>query len=78
MDSGKILYHVFFYDGTHYYFGSISAIFDRFTSKDIGVTKESLWNYGVGVGRPYINSICTVQKGVLVRKKGNRKNPFVR
>lgn len=56
----------------HYYFGSIAAIYMEFTPKQLGVSKHRLWSFKITHEKPYKNKICTVRKGVLCRKKGNR------
>lgn len=73
-ESGKKLYHVKFGDDTHAYFGSIAAIFDKFTPEMLGVSKSRLWSFGITPERPYRNKVCTIYKGEIHRKKGNRKN----
>ena len=46
------------YNGQHYYFGSLSAIYTKFSPKDLGIAlKEE---------KPYQNSLCTIRKGFLI------------
>ena len=45
--------HVCLGDDRHYYFGSVAAIFDRFTPDELGVSLPTLWNYGLAPDRPY-------------------------
>lgn len=66
------LYHVYFGGEKHYYFGSISAIYDLFTPEQMGVTKFRLWSYGIKLDKPYRNRKCIIYKGTICRKKGNR------
>lgn len=73
-ERGKKLYHVKFSDDTHAYFGSIAAIFDTFPPEKLGVSKFRLWSFGITQERPYRNKICTIYRGEIQRKKGNRKN----
>lgn len=54
------------YGGQHYYFGSLSAIYTKFSSKELGVALGTLRNYGLGKERPYKNSQCIIRKGILV------------
>lgn len=61
-----------FIDPLSPFFGSIASIFETFTPEQIGVSKSRLWSYGITPERPYKNKICTISKGVIVRKKGNR------
>ncbi|BAR48165.1 hypothetical protein TF3313_0586 [Tannerella forsythia 3313] len=70
--NGDTIYHVRFGDESNHYFGSISAIYDRFTSEQIGISKQSLWNYGIRRNKPYKGRKCEIYKGIIHRKKGNR------
>lgn len=70
--NGDTIYHVIF-DGKHYYFGSVAAIYDRFTPAQLGITMASLWNYDIEGDKPYSNKKCIVYKGLIHRKTKNRK-----
>ena len=76
-ESGKKVYHVKLGDDIHSYFGSISAIFDKFTPEQLGVSLSRLWQVDITPERPYRNKICTIYRGEIQRKKGNRKNSRV-
>jgi hypothetical protein len=52
--------------GQHFYFGSLTAIYTRFTKEQLGVALGTLRNYRVAGDKPYQNSKCTIRKGVLV------------
>lgn len=56
-----------------YYFGSKAGIFDVFSSKDIGINLQDLWNTNLEK-EPYLyeNSKCIIRLGNLHRKKTNR------
>lgn len=71
--NGNTIYHVKFSDDSHAYFGSIAAIFDTFTPERLGVSKSRLWSFGITPERPYRNKICTIYRGEIHRKRGNRK-----
>ncbi len=71
--NGNTIYHVQFKNGGNYYFGSVAAIYDTFTPEQINVSKSRLWSFGITIDRPYRNKICTIYKGEIFRKKGNRK-----
>lgn len=75
MSNGKTIYHVSFGDDANYYFGSIAAIFDHFTPSELGVSLARLYDVAITPEKPYKNDMCIIRKGVLVRKKTNRKNP---
>lgn len=66
--TGRTIYHVILAD-RHYYFGSVAAIYDTFTSQDLGVSKTRLWSYGIKADKPYRNKVCTIYRGELQRKK---------
>lgn len=51
------------YNEQHYYFGSLSAIYTKFSSKDLGIALGTLRNYGLKEEKPYQNSLCTIRKG---------------
>ena len=74
--NGNTIYHVKFGDDTHAYLGSIAAIFDTFTPERLGVSKSRLWSFGITPERPYRNKICTIYRGEIQRKKGNRKMKY--
>ena len=71
--NGDKIYHIRFGDDDNHYFGSIAAIFDTFTPKEIGVSKSRLWSFGIKPNHPYRNKICTIYSGILHRKKTDRK-----
>ncbi|MFB5946113.1 hypothetical protein [Albibacterium profundi] len=59
-------------DGTrrkNFYFGSLSAIFDRFTPQQIGCKVENLWNLKLSGEKAYTSKTCTISVGEIVRKK---------
>lgn len=53
-------------DGSHHYFGSLAAIYEKFTREEVGITYGSLRGYGLTAEHPYSNKLCTIRKGVLV------------
>ena len=70
---GNTLFHLQFKStGIDHYFGSIAAIYDRFTAKDLGVGRTRLYDFDIEEDKPYTNKICTIKKSVLHRKPGNR------
>lgn len=54
------------YLGVHHYFGSLSAIYTRFSASELGISLGSLRNYGVREDKPYLNRHCIIRKGILV------------
>ena len=73
--NGTKIYHVSFGDDDNHYFGSIAAIFNHFTPQQLGVSASRLWNYGITATKPYRNDKVIIRRGVIHRKKTNRKNP---
>jgi len=68
------VYHVHFFDNKmlkqDYYFGSISAIFEVFTIKQIGIQASSLYNFRLNeIKNPiYQNNICRIRKDIVISK----------
>lgn len=71
------IYHIEFHDAIcvngnedkHFYFGSKAAIYDTFTSDQIGITYNYLRS-GIHLENgPYSNSKCIIRLGVLRRKE---------
>lgn len=52
-----------------------AAIYDHFTPHELGVSASRLWNYGITEQKPYRNNKVIIRRGVIQRKKTNRKNP---
>lgn len=50
----------------HYYFGSKAAIFQRFTSEQMGITYYSLKNICITKDKPYVNRQCIIRQGELI------------
>lgn len=75
----KTIVHVEFHSGplkgTHKYFGSIAAIFDDIDRVQLGTSRQMLYRFNIEVGKPYTNKVCTIRKGIIHRKMGNRKPP---
>lgn len=61
----RTVIHVTYMD-EHYYFGSFSAVYTRFTAAELNVALGTLRNYGVKEGKPYVNSKCVIRKGTLI------------
>lgn len=66
--------HVEFHPtGKHSYFGSIAAIFEVYTTEEIGITQHYLYDYDIDTDKPYTNKFVTIRKGPIHRKK-QKKN----
>lgn len=59
---------------TEYYFGSISAIYDRFTPEQIGCSKLTLWTHKLAPDKPKATAKCIISKHTLSRKPQNKKS----
>lgn len=73
--NGMTIYHVSFGDDDNHYFGSLAAVFDRFTAQELGVSLSRLYDCNIIPEKPYRNKKVIIRKGTLHRKKTNRKNP---
>lgn len=73
--NGKTIYHVSFGDDENFYFGSLAAVYDRFTPSELGVSLARLYDVAITPEKPYRNDKCIIRKGILQRKKTNRKAP---
>lgn len=51
---------------SHYYFGSLAAIYEKFSKEEIGISYGSLRNYGLSSEKPYKNKLCIIRKGYLI------------
>jgi hypothetical protein len=51
----------------HYYFGSISALYEQFTRLEIGVAQQTLYN--LWKDEPYATKKAILRKGRLIQKK---------
>ena len=58
--------------GNDYYFGSVAAIYSKFTKEELGVSYGSLRNYGITPDKPYSNAKVTIKEGTLISAKGMR------
>ena len=73
------VYHLHFKDENmqkkDYYFGSISAIFEVFPKKIIGIQASSLYNLKLdeNTNPIYENSKCFIRKDVLISKSQSVK-----
>jgi hypothetical protein len=51
----------------HYYFGSISAMFEHFSRQEIGVALQTLYN--TWKEETYVTDKAVIRKGRLIQKK---------
>ncbi len=63
----------------HYYYGSMTAIFEYWSPDDLGVTLRKLYEHKLSKSHPYENDKCIIHQGIVMRKtqKPHAKfNPF--
>lgn len=63
----KVFHVHLIYEKKNYYFGSISAIFDVLTEKEIGITKNSLLHAGMTDGSCKITKRAMIIQSHLIR-----------
>lgn len=51
----------------HYYFGSISAMYEHYSRQDLGVASQTLYN--IWKDEPYVTDMAVIRKGRLIQKK---------
>lgn len=54
---------------TDFFFTSLAAIYDRFSTEDIGCKVSRLWNLKISPDKPYVGRKCTITKEPVQRKK---------
>ena len=56
----------------HFYFGSQAAIYEVFSTSQVGISYKSLTNSYNLMEKPYENGKCIIRMGRLYRKHTNR------
>lgn len=59
----------FFEPKETFYFGSLAAIYEAFTPKQVGCKIEALWAARITFGQPKATKKCLVSKHRLLRKR---------
>lgn len=59
-------------NGEHHYYGSIKRMCADYGSETLGVSYNTLRNYGLKIDKPYTNARCTIRKGVLLSQPDKR------
>lgn len=57
---------------THYYFGSLKAIYDEFPLERLGISYNSLKNIRLTQEKCFKNNFCIIRIGVLKSTESNR------
>lgn len=87
MKKGNNLIHVEFKDGflnptidnkegKHFYFGTLTAIYEHFNSEQIGAARQTIYQLWDDKTRLFETKACFIRKGSLIRKPANRKQPI--
>lgn len=58
---------------SEYFFGSLSAIYERFTPDQIGCSKETLWSSKITPESPKATTKCVIYKHEVIRKPQDTK-----
>lgn len=58
---------------TEYFFGSISAIYERFTAAQIGCPIQSFWLQKLTQEKPKATDKCLITKHSIIRKPQSKK-----
>jgi hypothetical protein len=72
------VYHLHFFDEAmpkqDFYFGSISAIYEVFTIKQIGIQASSLYNFKLDEkdNPVYQNNKCSIRKDIVLSKSQSK------
>lgn len=69
----KVTFHTQPLSGQEFFFGSLTAIYDRFTPEQVGCQVRRLYNLKVPSGVPYLGKHCTITRIEFQRK--SRNNP---
>lgn len=59
---------------TDYYFGSLAAIYQRFTVKQIGCKLQALWGAKISPEHPKVTRRCIISKHPVERKPQQDKS----
>lgn len=65
----KVVHVHLIYERKNLYFGSISAIYEHLTARDVGITKESLLHAGLGDNGVKVTARAMITVSRLIRAK---------
>ena len=65
----KVIHVHFIHSKKNYYFGSVSAIFDKFSESELGCSLEYLRHVLVADGSKHLNSSCYFQRSHLIQHR---------
>ena len=68
----KVIYLYLKSDGSRHFFGCLASLFEKFDSKELGITYGSLRNFGLSESKLYENAKCIIVKGTIIPKPNSR------
>jgi|GEM_PF-2318255 len=69
MKTERTVYKLKFRTGTEYFFTSLAAIYELFSSEEVGCKVQHLWNLQICENKPYIGKKCSIYKVTLYTKR---------
>ena len=72
----KVLFPVAVDGKREYFFGSLAAIYDKFTPYQIGCKLSTLWKAQIEQGKPKKTKKCVVSKHEVYRKEQRVKRSY--
>lgn len=69
MKKERTIYQLKFRSGKEHYFTSLAAIYELFSSEEVGCKVEHLWNLQISENRPYVGKKCSIYKVALYTKR---------
>lgn len=69
--SNIVMVRIYMPDGRDqfHFFGSISAVYEVFNRRQLGVALSTLYSFKLTEDHPYIGFRCEIHKGKLLRKR---------
>ena len=68
----KVIHVHFIHSRKNFYFGSVSAIFEKFSEREVGCTLEYLRHVLVADGSKHISDRCFFQRSHLIQLKRSK------
>lgn len=70
----KVIHVHLIFEKENHFFGSLTAIFDVFTEKEIGITRNTLLHSGLIDGKSIPTKRAIITQSHLIRKRTPKKN----
>ena len=68
----KVIYLYLKTDGSRHFFGCLKSLFEKFDSKELGITYDSLRNFGLSESKLYEDAKCIIVKGTIIPMPNSR------